>query len=316
VSAKQKIKVGERLPYLLSKLKAPRVFERLEHTAERARGRGMALRAVPRGAARGGGVRPRGLGSAPAHPPRPVPGPQDARGLRPAGATGGGATARDAPGAAGLDRRARRSRARATGSGSGAPASRPPPRLRRYATPPERPSRLPSGALCGARKWRTIRRPLTLVVPIPRVMRIPALRHWRHLLRRRSRLIRSSVRIAEALAIASRPDLGCEQQNAAVPRPPRDPHGRYGAGPFGGGSWGSFLSSCSPSRPARGSSCQSDCMDDSPPGGSPSRRCASVGERRGQAAPCARFHADKPATCGLAEAPAGVRFLQRGDVMP
>ncbi|MGH3115380.1 MAG: ATP-binding protein, partial [Gaiellaceae bacterium] len=32
-----KAKVGERLPYLLSKLKAPRVLERLEATAERAR---------------------------------------------------------------------------------------------------------------------------------------------------------------------------------------------------------------------------------------------------------------------------------------
>jgi len=29
--------VGERLPYLLSKLKAPRVLERLEQTATRAR---------------------------------------------------------------------------------------------------------------------------------------------------------------------------------------------------------------------------------------------------------------------------------------
>jgi DNA replication protein DnaC len=34
---KSKAKVGERLPYLLSKLKAPRVLERLEQTAERAR---------------------------------------------------------------------------------------------------------------------------------------------------------------------------------------------------------------------------------------------------------------------------------------
>ena len=32
-----KAKAGERLPYLLSKLKAPRVLERLEKTAERAR---------------------------------------------------------------------------------------------------------------------------------------------------------------------------------------------------------------------------------------------------------------------------------------
>jgi hypothetical protein len=32
-----KSKVGARLPYLLAKLKAPRVLERLEQTAERAR---------------------------------------------------------------------------------------------------------------------------------------------------------------------------------------------------------------------------------------------------------------------------------------
>jgi DNA replication protein DnaC len=38
VSARaKKAAVGERLPYLLSKLKAPRVLERLEQTAERAR---------------------------------------------------------------------------------------------------------------------------------------------------------------------------------------------------------------------------------------------------------------------------------------
>ena len=34
---KERAKVGERLPYLLSKLKAPRVLQRLEQTAERAR---------------------------------------------------------------------------------------------------------------------------------------------------------------------------------------------------------------------------------------------------------------------------------------
>ena len=37
MSAKTKTAVGERLPYLLSKLKAPRVLERLEQTAARAR---------------------------------------------------------------------------------------------------------------------------------------------------------------------------------------------------------------------------------------------------------------------------------------
>src|SRR5205823_7276843 len=34
---KSRVKVGERLPYLLGKLKAPRVLQRLEQTAERAR---------------------------------------------------------------------------------------------------------------------------------------------------------------------------------------------------------------------------------------------------------------------------------------
>jgi DNA replication protein DnaC len=34
---KSRAKVGERLPYLLAKLKAPRVLQRLEQTAERAR---------------------------------------------------------------------------------------------------------------------------------------------------------------------------------------------------------------------------------------------------------------------------------------
>ncbi len=37
MSAKAKSKAGERLPYLLQKLKAPRVLERLDETAERAR---------------------------------------------------------------------------------------------------------------------------------------------------------------------------------------------------------------------------------------------------------------------------------------
>jgi DNA replication protein DnaC len=37
MSPKAKVKIGERLPYLLSKLKAPRVLERLEQTAARAR---------------------------------------------------------------------------------------------------------------------------------------------------------------------------------------------------------------------------------------------------------------------------------------
>ena len=48
---------------------------------DRPRG-GLALRAVPRGAARGRGVRPRRVRGAQPHPPRRVPGPQDAGGLR------------------------------------------------------------------------------------------------------------------------------------------------------------------------------------------------------------------------------------------
>ena len=55
-----KAKAGERLPYLLSKLKAPRVLERLEQTAALAREQ-VALRAFPRDAARGRGLRPRRL---------------------------------------------------------------------------------------------------------------------------------------------------------------------------------------------------------------------------------------------------------------
>ena len=37
MSPRAKARPGKRLPYLLSKLKAPRVLERLEQTAERAR---------------------------------------------------------------------------------------------------------------------------------------------------------------------------------------------------------------------------------------------------------------------------------------
>ncbi len=47
--------VGERLPYLLSKMKAPRVLERLEQTAERARAEQWPYR-----------LRQRGTGNAPA----------------------------------------------------------------------------------------------------------------------------------------------------------------------------------------------------------------------------------------------------------
>jgi hypothetical protein len=69
--------VGERLPYLLHKLKAPRVLERLEATAARAREEQWPYE-IPRGAARSRGVRARRFRRAAAHPPRRLPRPQDA----------------------------------------------------------------------------------------------------------------------------------------------------------------------------------------------------------------------------------------------
>jgi hypothetical protein len=89
--------VGERLPYLLGKLKAPRVLERLGQTATRARQRsGPTSSSSRRCSSRG--VRARRLGSAPARPPRRLSSAEDARGLRLTGPTGGRAAARDAPG--------------------------------------------------------------------------------------------------------------------------------------------------------------------------------------------------------------------------
>jgi hypothetical protein len=74
--------VGERLPYLLAK---PQSAARAgAHGADGdtgARGR-LAIRVVPRGAARGRGLRPRRLRRPAAHPPRRLPGPQDLGGLR------------------------------------------------------------------------------------------------------------------------------------------------------------------------------------------------------------------------------------------
>src|SRR5262249_59541384 len=99
-----KAKVGERLPYVLGKPKAPRVLERLEQTAALGARAGVALRALPRDALGGRGLRPRRLRRPHAHPPRRLPRPQDARGLRLDGATVGGETARLAPRPARLDR--------------------------------------------------------------------------------------------------------------------------------------------------------------------------------------------------------------------
>ena len=61
VRVSQERRRGERLPYLLSKLKAPRVLERLEQTAGARARAGVAVRALPRDAARGRGLRPRRL---------------------------------------------------------------------------------------------------------------------------------------------------------------------------------------------------------------------------------------------------------------
>ena len=80
MSAKTKTAaVGERLPYLLAKLKAPRVLERLEQTAARAREEGWpyeqfleALLEAEVFARDASGARQR-------DPPRRLPRPQDAR---------------------------------------------------------------------------------------------------------------------------------------------------------------------------------------------------------------------------------------------
>jgi hypothetical protein len=91
-------------------------------------------------------------------------------------------------------------------------------------------------------------------------MRIPALRHWRHLLRRRPRLIRSSVRIAESLAIASWPDLGCERARRRSSATASRPIWPLWAGAIWGRVMGvvSFIVFSKPT--CSGSSCQSDCM--------------------------------------------------------
>src|SRR5256885_1887065 len=74
MSPAKKSEVGERLPYLLSKMKAPRVLERLAQTAERAgRRRGGARHRTQRGAAPGrGGLSPlRGADGGASRPPEP-----------------------------------------------------------------------------------------------------------------------------------------------------------------------------------------------------------------------------------------------------
>ena len=71
--------VGERLPYLLAKLKAPRVLERLEQTAARARDEGWPYEQFLETLLEAEVFARAALGSAATHPPRRVPGPQDAR---------------------------------------------------------------------------------------------------------------------------------------------------------------------------------------------------------------------------------------------
>jgi hypothetical protein len=96
-------KAGERLPYLLAKLKTP---ARARSPADNRRPgprAGLGLRAVPRGAARGRGVRARRLRRPPADPTRRLPGAQDARGLRLHRPAVGGEAIAAAPRAARLD---------------------------------------------------------------------------------------------------------------------------------------------------------------------------------------------------------------------
>ena len=99
-----KAKAGERLPYLLAKLKAPRVLERLEQTAERARNESWpyeqfleTLLEAEVFARDASGARTRIRHAA-------FPGIEDARGLRLVGPALGRTAARPAPGAAELDR--------------------------------------------------------------------------------------------------------------------------------------------------------------------------------------------------------------------
>jgi DNA replication protein DnaC len=105
--AKQKAAVGERLPYLLSKLKAPPVLERLEQTAAKARDESwpyeqfLEVLLEAEVFARDASGAPTRVRAA------QFPQRKDARRLRPAGAAGRLAAARQAPGPACLDRGAR-----------------------------------------------------------------------------------------------------------------------------------------------------------------------------------------------------------------
>ena len=98
---------GERLPYLLRALKAPRDPRAAAGDGRAGPRRGLALRAVPGGALRGRGVRARGLRRPPTHPRRRLPRPQDAGGLRLRRPARRRTPAHPAPRAARLDRRSR-----------------------------------------------------------------------------------------------------------------------------------------------------------------------------------------------------------------
>jgi hypothetical protein len=77
-----KATAGERLPYLLAKLKAPRVLERLEHTAERARRESRPHDQFLETLLGGRRLHPRRLRRPHAHPAGLLPRLEDARGLR------------------------------------------------------------------------------------------------------------------------------------------------------------------------------------------------------------------------------------------
>jgi hypothetical protein len=97
---------GERLPYLLGKLKAPRVLERLEQTATLAREQEWPYERFLETLLEAE-VFARDASGARVHPPRRLPGAEDARGLRLERAALRGAAARAASRPAGLDRGAR-----------------------------------------------------------------------------------------------------------------------------------------------------------------------------------------------------------------
>jgi hypothetical protein len=100
-------KVGERLPYLLSALKAPRIAERLAATAERAREEQWPYEQFLETLCEAEVFVREASGARTRTPHRGVPGAQDAGGFRLHRQTVRGTTAGDAPRATGVDRGAR-----------------------------------------------------------------------------------------------------------------------------------------------------------------------------------------------------------------